>query len=155
MHLLKHIVEAIEQGQFYDWTREFDIFKNTINSATESAKLRFEKALSGKVLNKPVLVRASKGYKQPIKDYEIKRVTKVDINDFYDDWVVVFKNEFNKEFFLTPGYKIKVMGAAVAQEPGSAQAPEPVKPVKNVAPPQLTPQTPTPSTVRFQQPAKK
>ena len=125
MQLLKYIVEQIEQGQFYDWTRDFDVFKNSLNAATETSKSRFEKALSGKVLNKSVLVRASKGYKQPIKDYEIKRVTGVNINDFYDDWVVVLKNEFNKEFFLTPGYKIKTMGAAVAAEPGSADSPTP------------------------------
>jgi hypothetical protein len=138
--LLKHIVEQIEQGQFYDWTRDFDVFKNSLNAATETSKSRFEKALSGKVLNKSVLVRASKGYKQPIKDYEIKRVTGVNINDFYDDWVVVLKNEFNKEFFLTPGYKIKTMGASVAAEPGAATAPQP-EPVKPVEP---TPQKPNP-----------
>lgn len=156
MELLKHIVEQIEQGQFYDWTREFDVFKNSLNSATESAKSRFEKALSGKVLNKSVLVRASKGYKQPIKDYTISRVTKVNINDFYDDWVVVLKNEFNKEFFLTPGYKIKVMGASVAQEPGAAETPQqpepsvkPQQPTENPSPNQPIKQ-PTP-----QQPLRK
>lgn len=155
MQLLKHIVEQIEQGQFYDWTREFDVFKNSLNAATETSKSRFEKALSGKVLNKTVLVRASKGYKQPIKDYEIKRVTKVDINDFYDDWVVVLKNEFNKEFFLTPGYKIKVLGASVAAEPGAAQAPQPVKPATPIAQKPPTPQTPTPAAAQAQQPIRK
>lgn len=139
MELLKHIVEQIEQGQFYDWTRDFDVFKNSLNAATETSKSRFEKALSGKVLNKSVLVRASKGYKQPIKDYTIKRVTGVNINDFYDDWVVVLKNEFNKEFFLTPGYKIKTMGAAVAAEPGAATAPVP-----EPKPAEPTPQKPNP-----------
>jgi hypothetical protein len=146
MNLLKEIVEGIEQGTFYDWTRDFDVFKNTLNSATETSKSRFEKALSGKVINKSVLVRASKGYKQPIKDYDIKRVTAVNINDFYDDWVVVLKNEFNKEFFLTAGYKIKIMGAAVAAEPGSAEVPqqEPQQPTQQQKTP-AKPLAPKPS----------
>jgi hypothetical protein len=74
---------------------------------------------------------------------------------FYDDWVVVLKNEFNKEFFLTPGYKIKTMGAAVAQEPGAAQSPQPEKPDQPVAPPKPTPQTPTPTAAQAQQPVRK
>lgn len=127
---LSSIVEQITNGSFYDWTQDFDLFKKTLNSATESAKLKFEKSLRRRVVGKSVLIRASKGYKQPVKDYTIKKVTSVNINDFYDDWVVVLKNEFNKEYFLTAGYKIKILGAAVAKEPGAAEVPEqePVQP---------------------------
>jgi hypothetical protein len=121
---LLHILEQVDQGQFYDWTRDFDIFKNTLNATTETAKSRFEKSLSSKILNKSVMVRSSKGYKQPVKDYTIKRVTAVNINDFYDDWVVVLKNEFNKEYFLTAGYKIKIIGSPVSAEPGVATTPQ-------------------------------
>lgn len=137
---LSHIVEQLGNESFYDWTRDFDAFKNTINATTESAKKRFEKSLSSKVLNKQVMVRASKGYKQPVKDYTIDRVTAVTINDFYDDWVVVLKNEFNKEFFLTSGYKIKVMGASVAQEPGATQTPEQPQTKPQTQPPPAQPQ---------------
>ena len=141
---LSQIREQIEQGNFYDWTRDFDVFKNTINTSTEAAKAKFEKALMSKIRNRAVLVRASRGYKQPVKDYTIKRVTAVNVNDFYDDWVVVLKNEFNKEYFLVAGYKVKIIGMAVAKEPGAASAPQepeptqkPVEPVaKPVAPPQ-------------------
>ena len=54
--------------------------------------------------------------------------------------MVVLKNEFNKEFFLTSGYKVKVLGIPVASEPGAAQTPqepEPLpasQPVKQPAP---------------------
>lgn len=127
---LSQILEQSDQGQFYDWTRDFDLFKNTLNSTTEQAKSRFEKALSSKILNKSVLVRASRGYKQPVKDYTISRVTGVNINDFYDDWVVVLKNENNKEHFLTAGYKIKIVNGGIAPEPGSAETPQqPEQPV--------------------------
>jgi hypothetical protein len=136
---LSHILEQSDQGQFYDWTRDFDLFKNTLNSTTEQSKSKFEKALSSKILNKSVVVRASRGYKQPVKDYTISRVTGVNINDFYDDWVVVLKNENNKEHFLTAGYKIKIVsGGGVAPEPGAAE----------------TPQQPEPSAQPTQQPAK-
>lgn len=159
---LSHILEQIGNGTFYDWTREFDTFKTTLDSATESAKSRFEKSLSGKIVNKSVLVRASKGYKQPVKDYTLKRVTGVNINDFYNDWVVVIKNEFNKEYFLTAGYKIKVLGSHVAQEPGAAEAPtqqEPISsPVQNEPEKPVTPPAPQgiPSgQQRAQKPIKK
>lgn len=72
---LSHILEQSDQGQFYDWTRDFDLFKNTLNSTTEQAKSKFEKALASKIMNKSVVVRASRGYKQPVKDYTISRVT--------------------------------------------------------------------------------
>ncbi len=145
---LSLILEQSAQGAFYDWTRDFDLFKNTLNSTTETAKSRFEKSLAGKIQNKSVLVRASKGYKQPVKDYTIKRVTGVNINDFYDDWVVVLKNEFNKEFFLTAGYKIKVLGNAVAAEPGAAESPQQPEPTATTPPPTTPPKTsvkPTPT----------
>mgnify|MGYP003351218776 CR=1 FL=1 len=28
---LKQLLEQADQGQFFDWTRDFDSFKNTIN----------------------------------------------------------------------------------------------------------------------------
>lgn len=139
---LSHILEQSEQGQFYDWTRDFDLFKNTLNSTTEQAKSRFEKALASKIMNKSVVVRASRGYKQPVKDYTISRVTGVNINDFYDDWVVVLKNENNKEHFLTAGYKIKIVSGRVAPEPGAAETPQ--EPEQQPQQPATVPQkTPT------------
>ena len=130
-------------GNFYDWTKEFDTFKTTINAATEEAKTKFEKSLSSKFLNKSVKVRASKAQpKQPVKDYDIKRVTNVSIVDYYDDWTVVLKNEFNKEYCLTPGYKIKVLGAA-APEAGNTNTPQsPEQPPAAPVTPQPEPQKP-------------
>jgi len=135
---LSRIIEQVQQGNFYDWTRDFDLFKNTINSTTETAKSRFEKALTGKLLNKSVLVKASKSQpKQPIKDYTINRVTNVSIVDYWDNWTVVLKNEFNKEYCLVVGFKIKVLGSAVAAEPGAATVPQEPEPT---AVPQAKPQ---------------
>jgi hypothetical protein len=146
---LKQILEQAEQGSFYDWTRDFDAFKNSINSVTESAKNKFEKALAAKIMNKSVMVRASKAQpKQPVKDYTIDRVTAVNIVDYFDEWTVVIKNQSGKEYCLVSGFKIKILGTAVAQEPGSAETPQQAEPVvqpqigKPAAPqPQPNPQT--------------
>jgi hypothetical protein len=151
---LKNLIEQTDPNQFYDWTRDFDLFKNTINTSTESAKIRFERSLARKILNKSVLIRASKSQpKQPVKDYTINRVTAVNMVDYFDEWTVVIKNESGKEYCLVSGYKIKVLGVAVAQEPGAAetpQGPEPVvqpqiatQPVPQANPnPKTRPQTP-------------
>lgn len=139
---LKNILNEIEtnpavqqpnSGNFYDWTKDFDLFKNTINTATESSKNRFEKSLGKKLLNKSVLIRASKSQpKQPIKDYTIDKVTAVNIVDYFDEWTVVLKNESGKEYCLVSGYKIKILGNSVAQEPGTAETPN--QPEPNVQP---------------------
>lgn len=140
---LKQILEQTRQGNFYDWTRDFDTFKNTINSSTESAKNRFEKALAGKIMNRQVLIRASKSQpKQPVKDYTIARVTAVNVVDYFDEWTVVLKNESGKEYCLVSGYKIKVLGRSVAQEPGAAETPQ--QPEPTVQPQMASPRRPQP-----------
>ena len=65
----------------------------------------------GIVGNKKVFLRGSKGYGQPIKDYTIN-VKSVSIDFYYERYVVVFKDEDDKEYFLEPGYKIKILGQA-------------------------------------------
>lgn len=146
---LKNILEQTQNGNFYDWTRDFDAFKNAINTTTENAKSRFEKSLSAKILNKSVVIRAAKSQpKQPVKDYTIQRVTGVNIVDYFDEWTVVLKNEANKEFCLVSGFKIKVLGSAIAAEPGSASAPQtatpPVQP--QMAKPGVAQPRPNPKT---------
>jgi hypothetical protein len=152
MNSLSDLINEVEAplgkpaGSYYDWTRDFDLFKSTLNKATENAKKQFEQGLTSKIKNKSVMVRSSKGYKQPVKDNTIQRVTSVNINDFYGEWVVVLKNEFNKEFFLTPGYQIQILNGSVAPEQPSATAP-------------TQPQNPTvvdkPAPSQKQQPAPK
>ena len=141
---LKTILEQSENGVFYEWTRDFDLFNNTVKAATETAMSRFQNALKSKILNKTVIVRASKAQpKQPVKDYTIQRVIGVSIIDFHDEWVVVLKNESNKEFCLVPGYKLKILGGGVTAEPGTATTPTEPEPTTPVQPTPTTPPKPT------------
>lgn len=139
-------MEQNESGAaFYDWNNDFTFFKNSINVSTEQAKNRFEKKLNAKVVGRGVVVRASKGqYKQPVKDYTINKVSGIYLYNYNDEWVVVFKNENGKEFFLQPGYKIKISGPTASSEPASAIAPtQPEKPVNEPTPqPQQSAQQP-------------
>ena len=105
-----------------------------------------------KLNNKHIVIRASKGYKQPIKSYDLDNVLAVDVNFNYNEWVVVLKDKNKKEYFLIPGYKIKILSADSSSEPAASEAPKqpvseptPVQPTKAPAP-QPSPQGNIPNT---------
>ena len=67
-------------------------------------------------MGKKIVVRASKGYKQPETDYTIN-VTGVAIDYYYDRYVIIIiGREENKQkvakFFVKPGFKLKILGNA-------------------------------------------
>ena len=75
-----------------------------------------ELAAKDKILGKKIVVRASKGYKQPETDYTIN-VTGVAIDYYYDRYVIIIiGREENKQkvakFFIKPGFSIKILGSA-------------------------------------------
>lgn len=98
-----------QQGKEFNVGLDFTAFERTIASFTENAKNTFQQKLMSMVGGKRVYLRASKGYGQPIKDYTIN-VKNVSIDFYYERYVVVFKDEDDKEYFLEPGYKIKILG---------------------------------------------
>ena len=95
----------------YSPTVDFSEFEKTLAQTTETAKNNFQNKLMSVVGNKKVLIRASKGYGQPKKDYTIN-VTGVSIDFYYERYVVIFKDEKEKEYFLETGMTIKVLGPA-------------------------------------------
>lgn len=99
------------QGSEFNVGVDFTNFERTIAAYTENAKNQFQTKLLNLVGNKKVFLRGSKGYGQPIKDYTIN-VKSVSIDFYYERYVVVFKDENDKEYFLEPGYKIKILGNA-------------------------------------------
>jgi hypothetical protein len=99
------------QGSEFNVGVDFTNFERTIAAYTENAKNQFQAKLLNLVGNKRVFLRGSKGYGQPIKDYTIN-VKSVSIDFYYERYVVVFKDENDKEYFLEPGYKIKILGNA-------------------------------------------
>jgi hypothetical protein len=127
---------------------DFSEFERKLASATETAKNTFQEKLMQKLAGKKVLIRASKGYGQPKKDYTIN-VTAVSIDFYYERYVVILKDDKDKEYFLETGMKIKVLGAAEANvkksSPKKPTAPTtPVAPVApSVAPVEKVPNTAT------------
>lgn len=119
---LKRIVEQQElASQYYDLGRDFWSFTQAIDSTTETVKNQFEKAIASKLKNKKIRARASRGYKQFEKDYEIN-VVSVSLDDYYDNYVVVVKGSNDKEYFLKPGFKVQIIGTAEAEAPTKKQS---------------------------------
>jgi len=132
---LKRIVEQAETtAQFYDLGKDFFSFIRAMNSTTEDVKTRFGQAISVKLKGKKIRARASRGYKQFEKDYEID-VANVSLDDYYDNYVVVVKGTNGKEYFLKPGFKVQILGAAEQPEQPSPQTPEPSKTQTQPSPP--------------------
>lgn len=98
----------------YDVQPDFTSFDQKLKNSTESLKVNLQKTIQDKILGKKIVVRASKGYKQPEADYTIN-VTGVNIDYYYDRYVIIIVGrEENKQkvakFFIKPGFKIKVLG---------------------------------------------
>jgi len=116
--LLKRIVEQYgADGQFYDLGRDFANFRRSIDGTFDQIKQRFEQMIGEKLNGKRVRARASRGYKQYVKDYEFD-VTRITLDDYYDNYVVVAHDNTTpkaKEYFLKPGFKIQILGPATGQ----------------------------------------
>ncbi len=129
------------EGQYYDLGKDFANFRRTIDGANEEVKKRFEQTIGTKLNGKRIRARASRGYKQYVKDYEFD-VTKVTLDDYYDNYVVVAHDNTTpkpKEYFLKAGFKVQILGPATGQpspqkggnplQAGQQQAPQqPVQP---------------------------
>jgi hypothetical protein len=102
--------------QSYDVQPDFTDFDSKLKDSTEQMKLDLQKKIQDAILDKKIVVRASKGYKQPEADYTIN-VTGVNIDYYYDRYVIVILGrEESKQkvakFFIKPGFKIKILGKA-------------------------------------------
>lgn len=102
-------------SQYYDLGKDFYSFNNAIGITTETVKNKFEQSINSKIKGRKIKARASRGYKQFEKDYEIN-VSNVSIDDYYDNYVVVAKDNNGKEYFLRPGFKIQILGS-IEQSP--------------------------------------
>jgi molybdopterin converting factor small subunit len=141
---LSRIVEQQgAEGQYYDIGKDFSNFTRTINGANDQIKQKFEQAIATKLVGKRIKARASRGYKQYVKDYEFD-VVKVTLDDYYDNYVVVAHDNTTpkpKEYFLKSGFKIQIIGPATGQpspqkgdKPGDQkpqEIPNPVQPREN------------------------
>ena len=129
---LKRIVEQHgSESQYYDLGKDFSNFRRMIDGSFEEVKRRFESTIGAKLNGKRIRARASRGYKQFVKDYEFD-VSKITIDDYYDNYVIVATDTNTskpKEYFLKPGFKVQVLGPATGQpSPQKGGDPNLIKP---------------------------
>jgi hypothetical protein len=115
---LTRIVEQYgAESQFYDIGLDFSAFRRMIDGADQQLKQEYEKKIASKLVGKRVRARASRGYKQFVKDYEFD-VTRVTLDDYYDNFVVVAYDSTTpkpKEYFLKTGFKVQILGPSTGQ----------------------------------------
>lgn len=105
------------EGQYYDLGKDFALFRRSIDGSFEQIKEKFEQIIGSKLIGKRVRARASRGFKQYVKDYEFD-VTKITLDDYYDNYVIVAHDNTTpkpKEYFLKPGFKVTVISQATGQ----------------------------------------
>lgn len=113
----------------YNVSTDFSDFETKIANATEQSKAAFLRNLNARVLGKKVSIQASKGYGQPIRDYTIS-VTSTSLDYFYDRYVVILRDENDKEYFLKTGFKITIVGQGDPLKPKKQKKPSvPKEPV--------------------------
>jgi hypothetical protein len=134
MIALKRLVEQQgSEGQYYDLGRDFSTFRRAIDGSFEQVKAAFEKSIGAKLIGKKIRARASRGYKQYVKDYEFN-VSRITLDDYYDNYCVVAHDESSqkaREYFLNPGFKITILGPADSNRP---QPQTPMTPAPQDAP---------------------
>ena len=135
---LSRIIEQYgAQSQYYDVGKDFSNFRRMIDGADQQIRQQYEKSISAKLVGKRVRARASRGYKQYVKEYEFD-VTKISLDDYYDNFVIVAYDSTTpkaKEYFLKPGFKVQILGPATGQpspqkgnKPGDMQPRTPSSP---------------------------
>lgn len=146
---LKRIVEQQGmEGQYYDLGVDFSSFKRMLDGSTDQIKQKFEKNIGAKLSGKRIRARASRGYKQYVKDYEFD-VSRITLDDYYDNYVVVAHDNTTpkaKEYFLKPGFKIQILGAASGQPTQGDERPA----VEKKPEPQQKPVVPNPDAAQSQ-----
>lgn len=108
--------------QYYDLGKDFISFNHSVDSSIENIKNKFEQIIASKIRNKKIKARASRGYKQFKKDYEIN-VLNVSIDDYYGNYVMVAKDSKGKEYFLEPGFKVQIVGNVELEPEPETQEP--------------------------------
>lgn len=146
---LKRLIEQNgSESQYYDLGKDFANFKRTIDGSFEQVKQKYEQAIGSKLVGKRVRARASRGYKQYVKDYEFD-VVKITLDDYYDNYVIVAHDNTTpkpKEYFLKPGFKVTILGPATGQpspqkggKPENDQVPKIEQPNNQQVTPQSNP----------------
>lgn len=145
--LTRIVEQSGTDSQFYDVGKDFSDFRRMLDGADQKIKQQYEQIISSKLVGKRVRARASRGYKQYVKDYEFD-ISRITLDDYYDNFVVIAHDNTTpkaKEYFLKPGFKIQILGAATGQpSPQKGGNPENTK---QTSPEQAQSQPMTPAPV--------
>lgn len=149
---LLRIMESYgSDSQYYDIGKDFASFRRMIDGADQQIRQQYEKQISQKLVGKRIRARASRGYKQYVKDYEFD-VSKITLDDYYDNFVIVAHDSTTpkpKEYFLKPGFKVQILGQATGQ-PSPQKGGDPNQSKKQNAPQQPTQPSQQPSQAQHQ-----
>jgi len=139
---LKQLLENNDiNGEFYNIGHDFSEFKHSMDSTTEQLKQKFQTAIGEKLNGKRISANASRGYHQPLKQYQFD-VSNVTISDPYNkgEQVIVAHDMHTakpKEYFLDTKSQIKILGPATGQaspqkgaNPAQVPHKEPITPVQ-------------------------
>jgi DevC protein len=97
----------------YDVQPDFTTFDQKLKSSTETLKVNLQRTIQNKILGKKIVVRASKGYKQPEADYTVvaealrqhlpEDVEVMTIEEFIEDELKYWQEESPIGFIFTLG----------------------------------------------------
>lgn len=103
--------------KFYNVVNDFNSFTRKMDSEEELAKKELSKNLEKNLLNKQVVVRASKGaIGQAEKDYTVT-VKEIDTTFLKDKYYIIIKATDKKDYYINTGFKIKILGSGETEAP--------------------------------------
>jgi hypothetical protein len=120
----------IDEDTDFHIKTEKDTLETAIKNSEYKLKTEKIKLLKQKLLNKNVTLRGSKGYGQVKRDYTIV-VKDINIEDYYGEYQIIFKDDKNKDYFIDTMFKIKILD----QKPATPEQPaaQPSTPVETPA----------------------
>jgi hypothetical protein len=122
--------------KFFNVMNDFNMFNTKMDAEEEKAKQELDKSLEKNLVNKQVVVRASKGaVGQAEKDYTIT-VKGVDITFLKDKYYIILKAADKKDYYINTGFKIKILGPGESETPPATilEPPEEDQGKKNIPP---------------------
>jgi hypothetical protein len=102
--------------KFYNVIKDFVAFQTKVSAEEELAKKELIQSLKKNLINKEVVIRASKGSIGQEKDYTIT-VKNIDIAYLKDKYYIVLKAEDKKDYYLNSSFKIKILGDGKTETP--------------------------------------
>jgi len=140
--------------KFFNVMNDFNMFNTKMDAEEEKAKRELDASLEKNLMNKQVVIRASKGaIGQAEKDYTIT-VNGVDITFLKDKYYIILKATDKKDYYINTGFKIKILGPGESETPPATILEPPAEEQGKKNPPALGEMI-NPQIIGFLSPTKK